>query len=75
MCHLADFSHRCLAVTGLCLGVYDAKLQLRSCNTRSLRQRWSLLHERAAKGISDEDAELNRQRAYNASLVCEIGMD
>ena len=56
------------------MGVYDDALQLRTCNTRSLLQRWSLLHEKGVKGVSAEEAVLNLQRRYNASLVCELGM-
>ena len=62
------------AGTGLCVGLHESRLQLRVCNPRSMRQRWSMLIEKGLEGVSAEETALNLQRSYNASPVCEIGM-
>jgi hypothetical protein len=56
------------------MGLYGGVLQLRDCNTRSLRQRWSFLYEKGYTPQSQEDANLNLERTYNASLTCELGI-
>jgi hypothetical protein len=55
------------------MGTYGGVLQLRDCNTRSLRQRWTFLYDKGFQPDSQEDADVNLERAYNASLVCELG--
>ena len=70
---MVTFCAHAMSDSGLCVGVYDEILQLRACNERSLLQRWSLLHEKGAQDVRAEEATLNLQRAYNASLVCELG--
>jgi hypothetical protein len=72
-------SHVSVKLTGvagsrLCLGMYGSILQLRKCNTRSFRQRWTLLREKGYKEVSKEEAQLNLERVFNASMVCEIGV-
>jgi hypothetical protein len=59
--------------SGQCVGVYGDRVVLRTCNHRSLRQRWALLLEVGHTPLSAAEEAKNEQLARDAHVVCEMG--